>query len=288
LRGGLLRTACGAEILTRAVSDLAAEDIDTLLVAAQCGASVSAEARDWVAANARRARRIGATNGGGFLLAAAGLLDHRRATTHWSRNAELGAFPGVKVESDALYVEDGDVWTSAGVSAGLDMALQMIERDFGTALAVCTARQLALKLKRSGEEPQVSAWLDAQAIPDDRLRELVQWILDNPQADLDVRALADRAHMSARSLFRAFATHIGVTPREFAERARLEAARRFLESSGNRLDYVAQKAGFGTTESMRRAFRRTFNQTPGAYRHACRSSQNPSRFWSSPEARVTT
>src|SRR5262249_54419759 len=189
-------------------------------------------------------------------LAAAGLLDHRRAAAHWSTSAELGAFEKVRVDSDALFVEDGGVWTSAGVSAGIDMALQMIHQDGGQGLALETARRLLLYLKRSGGEPQVSPCLNAQAGADPALRRLAARNFENPREDLTAPALARKAHVSLRSLFRFFHDELGTTPREFVERARIEAAARLLGQTDSRIDQVALRSGFSTAESMRRAFKR--------------------------------
>lgn len=268
-QGGLIRSACGVEFKTRAVAELDGREIDTLLVLGAPREACTPDPRSiaWLRARRSGARRIGAVAAGAFLAAACGLLDGRKATTHWSLRAELQRrFPAVQVQADALFVEDGAIWTSAGETSGIDMALAMIEADRGRPLAVEVARQLVLFARRSGGQPQVSAQLRSQAIRDDNLRRLVEWILENPGASVDAEGLARRAHMSVRTLYRAFKDNLDATPREFVERVRLEAARRDLEQSQARIDRVAIDAGFSSTEAMRRAFKRHLEMTPLSYR----------------------
>jgi transcriptional regulator GlxA family with amidase domain len=264
--GGLLRTSCGVELMTVAARNLASRDIDTLLIAGAHKVASEERVLNWLAGMRGRIRRIGAISRGVLLLAAAGILDHRRATIHWASRDALRAFHKVQVESDALYVEDGGVWTSAGVSAGIDMALQMVEQDCGLQPALETARSLLLYLKRAGGQPQVSTVLQAQAASDSALGRLAAWILENPGEDLTTSALAKRAHVGLRSLFRVFREELGTTPRDFVENARLEAARRFLEQTNHQIDQVAFRSGFTTAEAMRRAFKRRLGMPPAAYR----------------------
>lgn len=210
---------------------------------------------------------------GAFLLAAAGLLDGRRVATHWaSCDAFERRYPGVKVLRDPIFVKDGHVYTSAGVTAGMDLALALVEEDFGPHVALQVARQLVLFIRRPGGQAQFSAQLAVQAADRRPLRELQGWIADHLNGDLSVAALADRVAMSPRHFARVFATELGVTPARFVERLRVEAARRRLEESDDRVDSVASSCGFNTAESMRRAFLRTVRVPPGAYRQRFRSA----------------
>ena len=204
---------------------------------------------------------------GAFLLASAGLLDGRRATTHWASCAELARrHPGVEVEPDPIFVRDGNVITSAGVTAGMDLALALVEEDLGREVALETARWLVLFLKRPGGQAQFSAQLAAQMAEREPLRELQEWLPDNLDEDLSVPALARRACMSERNFARAFRDETGVTPAAYVEvRARGERAHRARDRrpAGRA---VARQAGFGTVETMRRAFRRRVGVSPAGYR----------------------
>src|SRR5581483_10503246 len=175
-------------------------------------------------------------------------------------------YPRVRVEPDRIFVRDGAVWTSAGVTAGMDLALALVEDDHGRALSVAVARALVMFVKRPGGQSQFSAPLSVQAAERPRLRELQAWIAEHPGADLSVDALARRANMSVRNFARAFRRDVGVTPGRFVERIRVEAARRQLEDSGTGVDDVAARAGFRTAEVMRRAFHRTIHVSPASYR----------------------
>jgi transcriptional regulator GlxA family with amidase domain len=245
--------------------------IDTLLVA---GGTGTAEAmRDtallrWLARMAPRVRRLGSVCSGTFVLAAAGLLDGRRVTTHWAWCRTLAEmFPRLTVEPDPIFVRDGNLWTSAGVTAGMDLALALVEEDLGRALALETARQLVLFLRRPGGQSQFSAQLAAQAAQREPLRDLQAWLADHPEANCSVAALARRVAMSPRNFARVFTREVGVPPARFVERVRVEAARRRLEESADGVDAIADACGFGTAESMRRAFLRTVHVSPSAYRH---------------------
>ncbi len=244
--------------------------IDTLIIPG--GVGVVAAERDegllrWLRAAAARSRRVASVCNGAFLLAKAGLLEGRRATTHWAACAELQRrYPGISVESDPIFVRDGDVWTSAGVTAGMDLALALVEEDLGRDAALETARWLVLFLKRPGGQSQFSAQLSAQLAEREPLRELQSWISDNLDADLSVPALARRTCMSERNFARAFRREVGVTPAAYVERARVERARQELESTDARIDGIARHCGFGTVETMRRAFHRRLHVNPNAYR----------------------
>jgi transcriptional regulator GlxA family with amidase domain len=209
---------------------------------------------------------------GSFLLAEAGLLDGRRATTHWVACATLAErYPEVEVDPLPIFVRDGNVTTSAGVTAGMDLALAFVEEDLGRELALQVARQLVLFLKRPGGQAQFSSQLAAQLAERAPLRELQVWIADHLDEDLSVPALAARAHMSERHFARAFRAGTGMTPAAFVEAARVERARIALESGDTPVEVVARTAGFGTVETMRRAFRRRLGVAPADYRSRFRS-----------------
>jgi transcriptional regulator GlxA family with amidase domain len=249
--------------------------IDTLMVAGGVGV-VDAMCDDrllrWIRSGAARARRIASVCNGAFLLAEAGLLDGRRATTHWAACAELQRrHPEVEVEDAPIFVRDGDVYTSAGVTAGIDLALALVEDDLGAAIARDVARWLVLFLRRPGNQAQFSgapSWQPAERPP---LRDLQSWIAENLTADLSVPALAERAFMSSRNFARAFRREVGMTPGAYVESIRLERARAELEAGDASVDAVAAMCGFGTVETMRRAFQRRFDVNPAAYRSRFRT-----------------
>jgi transcriptional regulator GlxA family with amidase domain len=216
---------------------------------------------------ARRSRRVAAICTGAFLIAAAGLLDGRRATTHWRWCDRLAAeHPNVEVEPDAIFVRDGEVSTSAGVTTGMDLALALVEEDLGREAALAIARHLVLFVRRPGGQSQFSPLLEMQAADRRPLRELQAWIVENLADDLSVEALADRAHMSARNFARAFAKEVGSTPARFVERLRVDAVRRRLEETDAGLDRIARECGFGGPDSMRRSFLRVLRVAPSDYR----------------------
>jgi transcriptional regulator GlxA family with amidase domain len=195
------------------------------------------------------------------------VLDGKRATTHWASCERLSAsFPDVTVDPDSIFVRDQDVWTSAGVTAGIDLALALVEQDRGRDLALEVARWLVMFVQRPGGQAQFSAQLAAQLADDAPIRELQTWIADNPGADLSVNSLADRAAMSPRNFARVFRREIGVTPAAYVETIRTECARRALETSNRSIEQITRDCGFGTTETMRRAFLRQLGVAPAAYR----------------------
>jgi len=244
--------------------------IDTLVVAGGEGTVDAVGDPDlvaWVRSAAVRSRRVTSVCSGAFLLAAAGLLDGRRATTHWSI-CDLMArlYPQVDVEGDRIYVRDGRVWTSAGVTAGMDLALALVEDDHGGALALEVARQLVLFTQRGGGQSQFSAQLAVPRAERRPLREALAHIADHLDADLSVPALARHAAMSPRTFARTFRAEVGTTPAAYVQAVRVEAARRLLETTTDGTAEVARTCGFGTVETMHRAFRRTVHTTPGQYR----------------------
>ena len=236
------------------------------------GEGVRAAAADpatvaWVGDRAAAARRVASVCTGARLLAAAGVLDGRRATTHWAHAGDLAArHPRVEVDAEPVWIRDGDVWTSAGVTAGMDLALALVEDDLGRETALATARYLVMFLRRPGSQAQFSAALGAQIADRDALREVQLWLADHLDEDCSVPALAERAAMSPRHFARAFHAAVGVTPARYVERLRLEAARRRLEESADPVERVAAACGFGTAETMRRTFLRALDVSPMEYR----------------------
>lgn len=222
---------------------------------------------DWLRVHAPRAERLVSVCTGAALLAAAGLLDGRRATTHWAFCEDLARdHPAVDVDPDPIFVRDGKIATSAGVTAGIDLALALVEEDHGRDAALVIARHLVVFLRRPGNQAQFSAQLAAQTARREPLREVQQFITEHPAADLSVDALAARARLSPRHFARAFRTETGTTPGRYVERVRLEHARRLLEDTGSGVHEVARAAGYGTPEAMRRAFVKALGTPPAEYR----------------------
>ncbi len=254
---------------------LTVDPLDTLIVAGGWGtaeASACVETLAYVRAAAGRARRIASVCSGAFVLAAAGLLDGRRATTHWGRAAEFArAYPQVRVEPDRIFIRDGTVWTSAGITAGIDLALAMVAEDLGDAIAKRTAQQLVVYHRRPGGQSQFSALLEADR-PGSRFSPVLAWARERLGERLPVERLADRAAMSPRHFARAFAAETGMTPAKAIERLRLEASREWIESGSDPIERVAACAGFGDPERMRRAFIRAFGQPPQALRRTAKLS----------------
>jgi transcriptional regulator GlxA family with amidase domain len=244
--------------------------IDVLMVVG--GEGTPAAMRDmklqrWLVRSARRSRRVTSVCSGAFVLAEAGLLDGRRATTHWSVCAELARrYPTVEVDPDPIYVRDGDVWTSAGVTAGMDLALAIVDEELGRDVALAIARRLVLFLHRPGNQSQFSAPLSVQSADRSALRDVQHHIVEHLGDDLSVEALAARAAMSPRHFARCFRDETGATPARFVEAARIEAARRRLEESVDSVETIARACGFGTAETMRRAFVRHVHVAPTEYR----------------------
>jgi transcriptional regulator GlxA family with amidase domain len=266
--GRPITTSSGLQLATERISTRG--PVDTLMVAGGDG-TAAAMADDrlvaWLRTAAASARRVTSVCSGAFLLAQAGLLDGRRATTHWSVCETLARlFPAVEVDADPIYVRDGHVWTSAGVTAGMDLALALVEQDHGGELALAVARQLVVFAQRPGGQSQFSAQLAVRRAEREPLREAVAFVAEHPEADLSVPALARRAAMSVRTFARAFRHEVGTTPAAFVQRSRVEAARRLLETTDRTVEDIARACGFGTVETMHRTFQRTVRTTPGQYR----------------------
>lgn len=246
-------------------------DVDTVVVAGGEG-TVTAITDEillgWLRAVAPRVRRMTSVCSGAFLLAEAGLLEGRRATTHWQVCDLLAdRYPGVEVDPEPIYVRDGPVATSAGITAGMDLALALVEEDHGADLAIAVARRLVLFMHRPGGQAQFSTQLAHRPADRDVLRDLQAWIAEHPDGDLSVGALARRATLSPRTFARAFRAETGVTPAVYVEQVRVEHARRLLETTDAALAEVARASGFGSIETLRRAFVRRVGTAPTQYRH---------------------
>ena len=248
--------------------------IDTLVVAGGPGARAAIDDQvvvEWIAHASRRARRTVSVCTGAYLLAAAGLLDGRRATTHWEFCEDMSArFPAVDIDPEPVFVRDGDVWTSAGVTAGMDLSLALVEEDLGPGVALAVARLLVVFLKRPGGQAQFSGALSAQQASRPALRELQAWIAGHLSDDLSVPTLAARANLSERSFARAFQREVGQTPAAYVEALRIERARNLLEDGAPSVEAVARQTGFKSPEVLRRAFQRRVGVSPAAYRERFR------------------
>ena len=274
-RRGPARTSSGVVLHADHALARAPRTIDTLLVAGGEGTRAALDDAAFLAALRRaaaRARRIASVCSGAFLLAAAGLLDGRRATTHWKYAGLLArSFPRIEVVPDAIFVRDPPLWTSAGVSAGIDLALALVEDDLGREAALTVAREMVVFLKRPGGQSQFSAPLAVQASERPLLERIRQQVLERPQQAWRVATLAERAHVSERHLRRLFRQDLALGPREFLTRVRLEHAQRLLSESRLGLAEVARRCGYATAEAFGRRFEATFGVSPGAWRQRFRA-----------------
>jgi len=228
---------------------------------------------DWVRSMAPRVRRVASVCTGAFILGAAGLLNHRRAATHWMFSDALAtAYPSIEVDSSLLFARDGNTYTSGGITAGIDLALALVEEDLGREIAISVARMMVVFPRRPGGQSQFSGHMkwEAKSRPD--IGELQAWILGHPAEDLSVSVLADRMAMSPRNFARLFRSETGDTPAQFIERARADAARLRLEQTVSPVETIAEECGFGNTERMRRTFQRLFDVSPHDYRARFRST----------------
>lgn len=269
--GGEVTSSSGLTIgRTVALEDLPA-DLDTVLVAGGSGAGLRLSQTGplvaWIQHHGPGVRRLASICTGAFVLAAAGLLHGRRATTHWSSCEELQRlFPDTSVEPDALFVSDGNIYTSAGITSGIDLSLALVEQDLGPQVALAVARDLVLFLRRPGGQAQFSASLAAQARSGGRLDDLLVWIADHPEDDLSLPALAERAAMSERNFGRVFTKQAGMTPACYVECVRLDRAKLYLETTDWPLARVAERSGLGSVATLIRAFGRRMGITPDSYR----------------------
>ena len=269
-RGGPVRANCGLEFASSGIADVIGP-VDTLIVAGGSGmdqAVADSELLDQIRRLAADARRVASVCSGAFLLAAAGLLQGRRATTHWADCGQLEAdYAEVTVDPDAIFVQDGNVWTSAGVTAGIDLALALVADDHGRQAAATVARQLVVYLQRSGGQTQYSTLLAGQAADTEPVRDLLSWLRDHLADDLSIAALARQINLSERQFTRVFKAEVGATAADHVEAVRLESACRLLETTNRSIEQIANTCGFGTPETMNRTFRRRLDTTPGDHRH---------------------
>jgi len=272
-----IATSCGVRIMPdRKFSDTVPEEIDTLIVPGGFGVrkAVSDKALiGWIRHAAGKVRRVASVCTGAYLLAEAGLLNGKRATTHWRYcDAFARAYPDIEVEPDAIHVKDGNIYSSAGVTAGMDLALALVEEDYDRTLALAVARDKVMFLKRPGGQSQFSTALSAQIGDDNAFDRLKRWIYEHLDDNLTVPALAEQVAMSPRNFARVFLQRTGVTPAKFVEAARLESCRLRLEDSAAPIEGIARDCGFGSAERLRKAFQRKFRTSPRDYRRRFRVS----------------
>jgi transcriptional regulator GlxA family with amidase domain len=275
LKGGEIQSWAGAKVMSEVAVP---EGIDTLFIVGDAGMAereVSPETIYFIRAAAERSRRTASVCMGAFLLAASGLLDGRRATTHWRFAARLQAmYPAVQVEGDRIFLNERSVWTSAGMTAGIDMTLALIEEDLGRALSRAVARMLVVYYQRPGGQLQYSSLLDLDP-GSDRIRAALVFAREHLSEPLSVEQLAEAAHLSVRQFSRAFVAGTGMTPAKAIERLRVEAARPRVEDGRETLDAIAQAVGFGDAERMRQSFIRILGQPPRALRRTAQKLQSP-------------
>jgi len=272
---GPVTMSSGLQLLSeRSYRDIDATD--TLIVSGGLGYAAMARDSDlieWLGGMESRCERIVSVCTGALILARAGLLDGCAATTHWNYCAELSRkYPGVRVQPDDIFVKHGNVYTSAGVTAGMDLSLALIEEDWGREVALAVAQELVIFVKRPGGQSQFSNVLAAQHCSAKRFKELVVWIQTHPRESMEIERLSDKIGMSPRNFARAFTQEIGETPAKYVQRARVEAARRDLEDSGYDMERIASRCGFGSAEVMRRNFVRILSVSPSDYRSRFQST----------------
>jgi len=269
---GGIETSAGFRLFADSLKTIAPGSVDTLVVPGGDDEGIRDAFADktlmtWIASTAKKARRGCSVCSGAFLLAATGILKGKLVATHWSATSDLQRnYPNLEVDGEAIYINEGKCWTSAGVTTGIDMALALVEEDFGRDTAMAVARQLVVYMRRPGHQTQFSSTLAAQSSKDTRLADLAGWAERNLDKQLDVETLAARANMSARNFHRHCQAELGVSPAKFVEGLRLDAARRLLETRSLDLAQVAGRAGFSGADHLIRAFERRFGVTPGVYR----------------------
>lgn len=260
--GGLVRSSQSFEVNTIALSE---RDFDTLIVLGNNDCTAPSKGlQEFLRASPGNTRRVAAVCTGAFVLAAAGLLNGKRATTHWQYTRDLGrGFPEIEVDHDRIFVVDGQIWTSAGMSAGLDLALALVEKDLGPEMAKAIARKLVIYHRRAGGQSQFSAMLELDA-KSDRVQKALAFAKENLKSELSVNALAGAARLSPRQFSRVFREETGTSPASAVERLRVEAARVLMETTRHSVDIIASETGFGNRERMRQSFLRAFGQSPQA------------------------
>ncbi|WP_045556805.1 GlxA family transcriptional regulator [Streptomyces sp. FxanaA7] len=276
LDGVPVRTSSGLTLVPDHTLDAAPAPHTLLVPGGQGTRNPAAGVVEWLREHGSRAERLVSVCTGAILLAEAGFLDGRRATTHWAYCDTLARrHPAVEVDPDPIFVRDGHIATSAGVTAGIDLALALVEEDIGREAALAIARHLVVFLRRPGNQAQFSAQLAAQTARREPLREVQRWITEHPGDDLSVEHLAARARLSPRHFARAFRTETGVTPGRYVDRVRLEHARRLLEDTSDGVEEVSRACGYGTAEAMRRAFVKALAISPAEYRRRFRPAASP-------------
>ena len=273
---GPIRTLSGMEIVATHRYDEIADGLDTLVVVGGTGceeASKDPALVEWVRSIAPKTRRVASVCSGAFILAAAGLLHHRRATTHWMYSDLLAkAYPSIEVDASLIFIRDGNIYTSGGITTGIDLALALVEEDVGTEVMLGVARALIVFPRRPGGQSQFRGYTSILEKPiRPNVSELQAWMQAHPKADLSVHALADRMAMSPRNFSRLFHRETGLTPAQFAEQARADAARCQLEQTLSPVETIAEECGFANPERMRRTFQRLFDTSPADYRARFRS-----------------
>ncbi len=270
LKKGVVKMSSGIKIIADRSYLSKKEKIDTLLVSGGSGAYKARENKEliqFIKEEKNRARRIASICSGTFLLAEAGLLKGMKVTTHWSVSQRLSReYPDVKTEPDKIFIKNGKIYTSGGVTAGIDLALSMVEEDYDRKTALYIAKMLVIFIKRQGGQSQFSSHLAAQTESKGQLKDLPQWIINNTSKDLSITALANYSAMSERNFSRIFKKEMGMTPAKFVELARIDYASQKLEIENIGLDEVAEKSGFGSSEKMRRTFKKHLNILPVVYR----------------------
>ncbi|MBD9722235.1 GlxA family transcriptional regulator [Streptomyces caniscabiei] len=276
LDGAPVRTSSGLTLVPDHTLDAAPAPHTLLVPGGQGTRNLAAGVVEWLREHGSRAERLVSVCTGAILLAEAGFLDGRRATTHWAYCDTLARrHPAVEVDPDPIFVRDGHIATSAGVTAGIDLALALVEEDVGREAALAIARQLVVFLRRPGNQAQFSAQLAAQTARREPLREVQRWITEHPGDDLSVEHLAARARLSPRHFARAFRTETGTTPGRYVDRVRLEHARRLLEDTSDGVEEISRACGYGTAEAMRRAFVKALAISPAEYRRRFRPAASP-------------
>jgi transcriptional regulator GlxA family with amidase domain len=268
----IVNTSSGLPIVCESSFKSINYDIDTILVTGIPNAPVNMvnpETLEWLRIQAKSCHRIGSICAGAFVLAEAGILNGKRATSHWMVCDKLARlYPEIKVEKDPIFVKDGNVYTSAGISTGMDLSLAMVEEDYGRDIALSVARRLVLYLKRPGNQSQFSVMLEHQKVDHQPISELISWIMDHLNEPLSVEILAEKISMSPRNFARVFLRETGITPAKYIEKVRLETARRRLEETKLTLDEISAECGVGDADTLRRLFLRHMRTTPSEYRRS--------------------
>lgn len=274
--GKVVNTSTGLPIVCEGNLKSIDYPIDTLLIAGMPGAPeemVSKATLQWLRKHEPKIRRVGSVCAGAFILAEAGLLKGKRATTHWMACGKMAQrYPDIRVEKDPIFVKDGHIYTSAGISSGMDLALALVEEDYGRDLALMVARQLVLYLKRPGNQSQYSAVLSFQKVNYQPIRELQDWLISHLNEEITVESMARRISMSPRNFARVFHREAGITPAKFIEKLRVETARRRLEETRLSLEEISQECGLRSPDTLRRLFLRHFKTNPGDYRRSFQTS----------------